>query len=243
MSQTFLAGSKLRLWRNSYRLSKITDTFDLKRMCDTYDVTTHETDGNRAFISGLRSGGSDKGGIYDASTDAGDERVASQLGSTSISIYTAAIEGDAVGKIAHVWQAREKQVNISSPANGRIGWQGGDDASDHVLSGRMLRQGTAPTASTGASAAVDNAAATTHGGVGHFHLTDLVALGSITVKIQHSSAASVWADLLTWTTTSTGASHQSTTGTAIKRYTRSIVTALSGSTYVPLAVAFARNTD
>ena len=242
MPYTFLAGRKLRMWGNSYRFSKISDTMQLNRMADTIDVTVHEND-DRAFISSLRTGGAQWGGIMDASSQHADEIIAGQLGTTAPNVWTVAMEGDGVGKLAHLYRTREKQVNINAPANGRIGVSMQEDAVDHILNGNMLIQGTASFTTTGARASVDNAAASALGGVGHFHCTDtLAALTSVTAKIQHSSAGASWADLLTFTTTSTGFSHQETTGLAVKRFTRGVITAVGGGTPVFMAVAFARKT-
>lgn len=233
----------MRMWGNSYRLSRLTDTYDMQRMADTIDVTTHESSGDKQFISSLRGGGATIGGIFDGSSAHAQEAIASAMQSTTPNVYTIAFEGDTVGKIAHLYRAREKQINITSPAAGRIGLSIQHDAVDHILSGRMNIRGTLATASTGASASVDNGAATALGGTAHFHVTDTAAaLGSITAKIQHSSAGVSWADLCTFTTTSTGYSSVDTTGLAVKRFTRGIVTALSGASTVYLAAAFARKT-
>lgn len=240
---SFLPGNKMRAWANSYRISKITDSFEVERMADTIDVTNHETQGSRAFIASLRSGGAKWGGIFDASTEQADELIARQLGSTTPTVWTIAFEGDGVGKIAHLYSGREKMMSISAPVAGRVGVQGETDAIDTVLTGSMLRQGTAPTASTGASAAVNNGAATAFGGVAHFHVTDTpAALGSITAKVQHSSAGVSWADIATFTSTAIGSLSFTTTALAVKAQTRAIVTALTGSTAVYLAVGFARKT-
>ena len=234
----FNAGRRLRLYGNAYRFSQLTDTYDLNRMADAIDVTVHENN-DRNFVASLRSGGAQWGGIHDGSTARADEIIASQLGSTAVNVWTACLEGDAVGSIAHLYRAREKQLNVSSPAAGRVGVTGQHDATDHIMNGRVQIQGTILTATTGAKASVDNGAASTLGGVGHFHLTDLGA--SITVKVQHSSAGSAWADLLTFTSTGAHYAHLETTGLAIKRFTRGICTAVSGST-ARIAVAFARKT-
>lgn len=241
MPQTFLPGNKLRLWGNAIRVSQITDDFTLNRMAETHDVTTHEHNGHRAYIAGLRGGGSERAGISDASTARLDEIIAGTLGSTTLTTWTAAIEGDAIGKVAHLWQGAEKQTNISSPANGRIGYSGGDDANGPTLLGRVLRQGTAPVTSTGASTPVVQTASAL-GGVAHFHLTDaLASFGTITAKVQHSSLGVAWSDIATFTSTANGSKHAETTALAVKARVRAIVTALTGSSGHPfLVVAFAR---
>lgn len=240
---SFNAGMRMRMWGNSYRFSRITDNVNVNRMVETYDVTTHESSGDRQFIAGLRTGGADWSGIYDASLTAAQEIVGRQLGSTAPNVWTVTMEGDVVGKHALLYSDRAKEIDISAPAAGRIGVSYKGDAVDHVLTGRVNIRGTVATASTGASASVDNGAATALGGRAHFHVTDTAAaLTSVTAKIQHSSAGASWADLLTFTTTSTGYTQVDTTGLAVKRYTRGIVTALSGASTVYLLAAFARKT-
>ena len=83
---------------------------------------------------------------------------------------------------------------------------------------------------------LDNVSGTTNGLQANLHM--VVNTVATTVKIQHSTDASTWADLITFTVLSApSAEHKVATGT-VHRYLRVNVTAASGSR--TLAVTAAR---
>ena len=225
---TYNPGKKNRVWMNGLRMSRYIDSLDLQRQADALEVTVLEND-DKNFIAGLRYDAVTFTGIFDGSSDKPSEQVAKVLGSSSLQVWTQTPEGDAVGKLAQMWQANETQVDIQTPANGRIALNGACMPTKAVKAGKVHIQGTVALTSTGAQTSIDNAVATAAGGRAHFHLTNIcTGLTGFTAKIQHSSNNSAWGDLLTFSQTSTGGATSTASGT-IKRYTRGIVTAFTVS--------------
>lgn len=117
-----------------------------------------------------------------------------------------------------------------------------EDAADH---GASLHALGAETSFAFTGTAVDNAAATTNGGVGVVHVTAIAgAAKSITFKIQHSTDNSTWIDLVASFTAITAANNSQrvevAAGTTIRRYTR-VTAADSGTTSsCTFLAAFAR---
>jgi hypothetical protein len=94
-------------------------------------------------------------------------------------------------------------------------------------------------------ASVDNAAASTNGGVAHLNATILggISSPSFTMKVQHSTDNSSWADLVTFAAvTASGAQRIAVAaGTTVNRYVRGIISAVAGSTPTcTFNIAFAR---
>lgn len=106
--------------------------------------------------------------------------------------------------------------------------------------GVVLHDLTAETVDANA-ASVDNAAATSNGGVGVLHLTAFSGLTNVVMKIQHSTNNSTWADLATFST-ATGATSQQVVvaaATTVNRYLRA-TTDVTGTGSTTPFVAFAR---
>jgi len=102
-----------------------------------------------------------------------------------------------------------------------------DGATREYANGRWLMYQTVTGTVNGTS--LDKTGATT-GYYAQAHLTDS-NLTSVTVKIQHSTDNSSWADLVTFTAfTANGAQQAVNTATSVNRYVRAIVSAFSGTT-------------
>lgn len=96
---------------------------------------------------------------------------------------------------------------------------------------------------TGNGTGVDHGAATTNGGVAHLHVTDIQgAAPSVTIKIQHSSNGSTWADLQALAA-SVAASTQRievAPGTTVNRHLRAVHTFGGTTTSITYQLSFAR---
>jgi hypothetical protein len=96
---------------------------------------------------------------------------------------------------------------------------------------------------TGNGTSVDNGAATTNGGVGVLHVTAIAgAAPSVVVKIQHSTDASTWVDLLSFTaaTAATKQRIEVAAGTTINRHLREVHTFGGTTSSFTFNSAFAR---
>jgi hypothetical protein len=111
-----------------------------------------------------------------------------------------------------------------------------------VERGRILHILT-PETGTGNTASVDNLVATNNGGVGVLHVTAIAGgAPSVTVKIQHSTNDSTWADLVTFTAAvaATKQRIEVAAGTLVNRYLREVHTFGGTTTSITHNVNFAR---
>lgn len=96
---------------------------------------------------------------------------------------------------------------------------------------------------TGNSASVDHGAATTNGGVGVLHCTDIQgAAPSVVIKVQHSANGTTWADLLSFAAVVAAAKEriEVAAGTTINRFLREVHTFGGTTSSITHNVAFAR---
>jgi hypothetical protein len=113
-------------------------------------------------------------------------------------------------------------------------------ASVPVEWGEMLTTGKQTFASSGTATKFDNGASSAFGGAGYLHAFS-IASGTATVKIQHSSDDSTYADLITFTNVTAATSERVATAaitTTVNRYVR--VNATGTFTNLVAAVNFVR---
>lgn len=262
MAPTFRAGKGARTLMNNADLSDILQNVTVEASANALDVTTHQ-DNDKSYIAGIKDGTASFEGLYDGtaastastgSTGALDSRFASALGSTTQPIVTFFPEGDTRGRRARMFKAETVGYTLTGmcddvvKASASMAMSGRQDfgVSLHALAARSSTSST-----LGNVDSVD--AGTTGGGVGHLHYT-AGSLAGMTVKIQHSSAASTgstdaWADIISFSAvtessaTATAVQRSTVSGT-VKRRTRAIISAFSTasgtSTSGTFAVAFAR---
>jgi len=248
---TFRHGKNSRLFISTIDASSLFNEMTMSHSVDTAETTVFGKD-DRTYITGQRDGTFSASGFIDATTaGTGDPfaKLRNALGSTSLLQITAvpgAPGGSTItaGSMCHMGAGVVTGFETAAPAMGVVTAKFDAHLSDRYDIGRILYAPGAARNSTIAGTAVDSGvvAGTTRGGASHFHITQAGTAGltSVTVKTQHSSANSVWADVHTFTSTSTGVSRVASTGT-IKRYVRGTISAVSGTTpAVRVAIAFAR---
>jgi hypothetical protein len=106
--------------------------------------------------------------------------------------------------------------------------------------GEMLTTGKQTFSSSGTATKLDNATSTSFGGAGYLHAFS-IGSGTATVKIQHSSDDSTYADLITFTNVTAATSERVATAaitTTVNRYVR--VNATGTFTNLVAAVNFVR---
>jgi hypothetical protein len=239
----------------TYRHGKNTvvliDQFDLsgyfKESTTSRSVETSDTTafGNSAktYIAGLKDATMNLSGMFDGSVGAVDETMAASLGGID-DIVTVQIEGNVVGTIAHMMEAQQTSYEVSSPVGDVVSVTAQLQADGGLESGRVLAPATVvTTATTTNGTSVDNAAASTNGGVAHVHVTANANLNTTTIKVQHSTDNSTWVDLVTFATVATTIkTSQKVTvaaGATVNRYLRSQITT-TGTGSITTTVAFAR---
>lgn len=246
MAPTFKHGKGTRILVNQYNLSTMLDDFSMNSEVNTAECTPYGNN-DRKYVPGVRSGSISFGGMFDGGTDHTQAVLESALGS-STDLVTSVGFDDSTGGRCRLFKAVETSFEVTSPVDDVVSVQGAMDANERVGYGRWLRPwGTAAT-TTGSGSSVDSSpetgstAGSTRGGAAHLHITSASTLTSVTIKVQHSSNGSAWADLISFTASTAARVQRSTVAGSVKRYTRETRSAFTGGAgkSITHAVAFAR---
>lgn len=209
------------------------------------EVETADTTGfgklAHCYISTLKDGTLSLGGFWDGAVDAVDEELAAALGSTTARAVTVGLAGLALGDIAKLMSSLKTSYETSGEVAGVVEISAeAQSAGDGMESGVALHALTAETL-TGNGTAVDGAASSANGGVGHLHVTAASgAVPTLAVKIQHSADNVTFADLITFTGATTRTSQRIEVTGTVNRYVRAVRTIGGSSPSFTYAVAFAR---
>ncbi|MDG4750624.1 hypothetical protein O7630_06720 [Micromonospora sp. WMMD718] len=194
-------------------------------------------DGER-FIPGLRSGAMSLNGTFDSAAGSLYERAAATRTAEDALLVTVMPEGFTAGKLALFAVTDLDGLDVQSATDDAVKVSVSAQADDGVDVGRVLHVHQAETAN-GNTTAVDDAASTATGGAGALHVTALTGLTGLTVKVQHSTDNTVWADLITFTAATGKTSERKAITGAVNRYVRALWT-VTGTGSATFAVAFAR---
>lgn len=212
---------------------------------------------DRTFKPGLRTGTIRFDGLMDGSapstastgtTGAKDTKFASALGASTTPRITYGPEGNTIGRRAVLVAANQTAYGLVAVTDDIVKFSAENQFTGRQDYGHIHLTLAARTSTSSTFASVDSgvAAGTTGGGVAHHHVIAMSTVTSYVVKIQHSSLAVSWADLISFTnttgTTEAQAVQRSTVSGTVKRYTRAIISTFSGGggKSVTSAAAFAR---
>lgn len=180
-----------------------------------------------SYVPGLKTGSLAVTGPQDSTGQSLHARIASSIGVDNGLIVTLLPEGDAVGKWAIFAACDTADWSIDASVADTVGFSVSATADESIEMGYVLHPLAAETAN-GNGTAVDRGVGVTSalGLAASLHVTAYTGLTSATVKIQHSTDNSVWADLTTFTAvTAAGAQLvKLAAGTTINRYLRSVLT-------------------
>lgn len=222
--------------------------------------TTVLQNADETYIPGIRDGTVKYSGLFDgtafstsaaaqlASTKALDGKFMAALQASTEPIITYGMDADAIGGRVRMFRQETVAYDAMSMASDVVKVAAAGQISGRQDYGVWLLPLSARTSTSSTFANVDSGvvAGTTLGGVGHFHMTVATTVITFRAKIQHSSAAASWADLITFSsstgTTSAGAVQRTTVSGTVKRYTRAIISTYTGGgpKTATVAVAFAR---
>jgi len=256
MAPTFRSGKGARLLFNNADLSGILQDVSVTGSAKALDVTAFQNN-DMAYIPGVRDGTVKYSGLFDgtalstastATTGALDARFNSALAASTQPIVTYGPAGDTIGRRARMWKQETVNYTAQSPANDVVKISADGQLSGRQYAGVWLLNSTPRTSTSSTFASVNSgvAAGTTSGGVAHFHMTADSTITTFRVKIQHSSGATAWTDLISFSsstgTTSLLSVQRSTVSGTVKRYVRAIIPTFTGGSgkSATVAVAFAR---
>ena len=238
---TFRHGKNTRIYVDQYDFSGYFNTASATSNVDTAETSAFG-DSAKTYIVGHTDGTVSLGGMFEGTASTGtDQYFESVLGASTKQKVIIANEGHSLGGRIVALESDTTSYEVSSPIGDVVQASVEFQASEGVGHGVLVSNGNAVSA-TGTGTGVDNAVATTNGGVGFLSVPVNTRNGDITVKIQHSADNSTFADLVTFTTV-TGSTLTSerieVTGT-VNRYLRvSYTVAGSTGTATPV-VAFTR---
>lgn len=235
----FIHGSTTKILGDEWDLSPYFNQANLNKQAQAVDATNFGSSGNRQYVYGLESGSAAFAGLFDGAVSiAADANLTTALGAEGI--YTVCLNGyDTIGKPAVLFKGENVSYQVRSPVQDIVRTQFNATVDGGIRFGGVVLHTLTAETTTGNYTSVDNTALTSVGGVGHLHVTSFTGT-NVTVKIQHSTDNSVWADLITFTSVTGVTSERSTVTGTVNRYVRAQISA-GTFTSVTFAVAFARN--
>lgn len=242
---TFRHGKTTTVLVNQYNLSAYLNEATPSQSIDTGETTTFGSSA-KTYIPGLRDGTISCSGLYEAaSTDAVDTVLQATITGSGDDVLTIATEGNTTGRRAQLAAVDTTSYEVSAAVADVVSVKAEFQVDGGIDGGLVLAGATTvTTATTTNGTAQDNAASTTNGGAAHLHVTANTWSGATTVKVQHSTDNSTWADLATFSSVSastlSGQRAVVAAGTTVNRYTRAVATTAAGSGSITYTVAFAR---
>lgn len=245
---TFRHGKNTIVLFDKYNLSTYFNSATTSAMAEAVETTTFGSV-NKTYAIGMKDGTVSFEGLWSGVLDtSGSDKVLNDaFGSTTKVLITVGTEGPTIGRNCKLVNADDTTYEIKSAIADMVTITAQAQASGTVggLDSGVLLAANQTVSSVTANTSVDNAVASSNGGVAHLHVTDNTRNGAATVKVQHSANNSTWADLVTFTATTastpTSERIEVAAGTTVNRYVRANVSAIAGSTgSVTITVGFAR---
>lgn len=241
---TFVHGKNTAINYAEFNLAPYFNSANVSREAETAESTGFGSS-SRSYIVGQKTGTVSVEGMLDSTTDAVDEVLTDALGTDNASQpLTLMNGGTTTGRTCVLSLPNTTSYEISSPVSEIVAVSAEFQSNGAIENGVVLAGNATVTTTTVTGTSVDNAASSTNGGVAHLHVTANTSNGSAVAKVQHSADNSTWADLVTFTTVSTGTatSQRATTaaGTTVNRYLRALITPAGSSGSLTVTVAYAR---
>lgn len=235
----FRSAQSARILASAYSISAVAAKAQVDYKIDPLDVTVIGSSA-KAFIAGRESSMLSINGYLD--TDATALALNDQLTTWKANSkpVTWAPEGTTAGNVVELMNAIEVGYTTSAKDSGVVGFTLSGQTDGFSDFGIALTDLTAVT-TNGSTTGIDNAAATSNGGVAHIHVTAFSGLTSDAIIIEHSTNNSTWATLVTFTTVTALTSERIVVaaGTTVNRYLR-VTDTVVGSGSTTRQVSFAR---
>ena len=245
---TFRHGKNTVVVFDKYDLSQYFNSVTTSAMAEAVETTTFGS-ANKTYAIGMKDGTIAFEGLWSGvlDTEGSDAILHAAFGAESKIPITVATEGATLGRRCKLINSDDTSYEIKAAVADMVTISGSAQASGTVggIDGGVLLAASQALTATVANTGVDNAAASTNGGVAHLHVTTNTRNGAITVKVQHSSNNSTWADLVSFTATTSATTTSErievAAGTSVNRYLRANVSGFAGSSgTATITVGFAR---
>ena len=239
----FIHGKSAGVLYGAYDLSAFFNEASMSQSVETAETTTFGS-GAKSYITGLKDGTFSLSGMFDGVAAGIDEVISASVGDSVNVPITIIPQQDATMVLSDVsfsGETLETSYEVSSPVGDVVSANMEGQITGGMDRGIILAPKTVVSA-TATGTSVDQTASTTNGGVGYLHVTANTRNGAITVKVQHSSDNSTFADLITFTsvTSSTIVSERIAVTGTVNRYVRASYTVAGSSGSATTTVAFSR---
>lgn len=248
---TFYHGKGTGVLLDQYNLSEYFNSADVAQTIDVAETTSF-TSSAKSYIVGLNDATVSLSGMYSQDAGGSDEVLSGILGTATTPLVTVAFGIGTIGNRCITGRVHETNYSIASPVADVSTVTADFNASTDAVSGQTygIRGGVMLTAGTsiafgslGNLASVDNSASSANGAMAVLHVTaNTIAGGNTTIKVQHSTDNSSWADLMTFTAVaaSTATKELKTATGTINRYVRATASTAGSSGAITFHVGFAR---
>lgn len=248
---TFLHGKGSKILLDEFDLSAFFNSVDVAQSLETAETTGFGSTA-KSYIPGLQDATLSLSGMFSQETDGSDEELQEILGSATTPLLTVILQAGTIGNTAIVAKAHETSYSISSPVGDVVSITADFNASTDATAnlkyglrnGKVLTTGNSIAfGSLGNLSSVDNSASSANGGVANLHVTaNTITGGATTIKVQHSTDNSSWADLITFSavSASTVTTQQSVVTGTVNRYLRATASTAGSAGAITFNVAFAR---
>lgn len=236
---TFRHGKKTAVLFGNYNLSSYLNEASMSSSNETAETTAFGDDA-KTYITSLVDATVSLSGMFEGEiNDTTLNNALTNTGSTPVTICTT---GLVAGEPCFFGVSISNSYEISSPVadvvtvTSDLQLDGGINAGKIIVGGASVAAGA-----TVNSTSNDNSASSANGLVANLHVTANNGNGSTTIKLQHSSDNSTFADLITFTVVSAGTqiSEQKSVSGTINRYLRgsAVDTGSSGAITYSLAIS------
>lgn len=248
---TFVHGKGTGVLLDEYNLSEYFNSADVAQTIDVAETTSF-TASAKSYITGLADATLSLSGLYSQDAGGSDAVLSGILGTATTPLVTVAFDLGTIGNRCITGRVHETNYSISNPvadvssvtADFNASTDAVTDQTYGVRGGVMLTTGgSIAFGSLGNLASVDNAASSANGGMAVLHVTaNSISGGATTIKVQHSTNNSTWADLITFTavSASTTAKQLSAVSGTINRYVRATASTAGSSGSITFHIGFAR---
>lgn len=234
---TFGHGKDSRLFLNETHQSGQIQSWTVEGGREFADVTVL-TDGGMRWLPGQMVGKLTVNGLLDSTAGSLHQETIASLDTTAGLLWTVFPSGPTIGQPAFIAASSGEGYSLESTLTDAVKLTIEAQPDDTIGWGVSLHAHSAETADANGTA-VDNAAASSAGGIASLHVTAFSGLTNAVIKVQHSTNNSVWSDLATFTTATGVTSQRSAVTGTVNRYLRSIVD-VTGTGSVTYVCAFAR---
>ncbi len=226
-------GKDTRIYMNGWDMSNYLNSINAPRTADVAETTVFNSSGAKTYTPGNTDATLSAEGLFDGSPSSVESSLQTSLGSSAGAVWTWFPQGSGRGNYGYGVHTINNNYEIDTPVDGIVTMSVEGQSKvgrDRVESMKAMASAT----TSGSGTSTDNTAASTAGGVGYFQMLSSTATKTVTATVQHSSAGSSWADLVTFTASTGRKGQRVAVAGSVKRYTRGAWTLSTGGTGSPV---------